>query len=397
MRLARRSGFRQDRRAGLRSTSVKNAARFSIAIAFFGFALFCLHSLSANEPNTFIGHTDNVDQPYVRSVYPFLSGSVLDNCVLCHRGGTVKEKLLNGCDYCHQTHETQGFNQTLNAYGIAFLQAGRTEDAIRKIETQDSDQDGYSNLDELKAMTNPGEAESRPQFPEAPNKILDQAALAKVPTHEQFLLINSANSKDAYALFSGYNVLDLITAAGVDSKSFTSVTIIAADGYRKDFTRDEVLMKYPASTYYAAENFTKDPACPSWIDYPHQLPPGIQDGNPIPGKFRLMIASASNGVQLKPATRSENGTLSGEGPYRLILPQRTASAPDQNHKINNPECPFPYDPAIHHNSGDCVRSVVALQVHPMPQNTREPDWAGRLDEFLTARKLMVFGCLKESL
>ena len=62
-----------------------------------------------------------------------------------------------GCTVCHP----QGNFKELNSYGKAYLNAGRSVDAVKAIDAQDSDGDGLSNADEIKAGTNPGDASSK--------------------------------------------------------------------------------------------------------------------------------------------------------------------------------------------------------------------------------------------
>jgi hypothetical protein len=67
-----------------------------------------------------------------------------------HEGATV------GCTVCHP----EGDFKSLNSYGQAYNDAGRNADAVQAIDADDSDGDGVSNADEIKAGTNPGDAGS---------------------------------------------------------------------------------------------------------------------------------------------------------------------------------------------------------------------------------------------
>jgi len=68
--------------------------------------------------------------------YPAIAGTKLDDCALCHTGGTA-----------------------LNAYGAAYDAAGKNFGAI---ESADSDGDGFSNIAEIVALTFPGDASDKP-------------------------------------------------------------------------------------------------------------------------------------------------------------------------------------------------------------------------------------------
>jgi hypothetical protein len=65
------------------------------------------------------------------------------------------------CNLCH----TDGGGSRRNEYGLAFYRSGFNLAAFKKIEKKDSDQDGVSNVDELIAKSNPGDAKSTPTKP----------------------------------------------------------------------------------------------------------------------------------------------------------------------------------------------------------------------------------------
>jgi hypothetical protein len=75
--------------------------------------------------------------------YPNLNGTILQQCTLCHLG----------------------YPPTLNAYGAAYKSAGRNSAAFATIENLDSDKDGFTNLQEIKSLTFPGDAASFPAVP----------------------------------------------------------------------------------------------------------------------------------------------------------------------------------------------------------------------------------------
>jgi hypothetical protein len=66
-----------------------------------------------------------------------------------------------GCNICH--HEGGGTKR--NGYGDDWQGAGEGMEAFTRIEGRDSDRDGASNLAEIKAGSNPGDATSTPARP----------------------------------------------------------------------------------------------------------------------------------------------------------------------------------------------------------------------------------------
>ncbi len=85
------------------------------------------------------------------STYSFAAMSDGKNIQKVHTDATV------GCTVCHP----QGNFKSLNEYGTAYKEAGRSVDAVKAIDAADSDADGVANADEIKAGTNPGDASSK--------------------------------------------------------------------------------------------------------------------------------------------------------------------------------------------------------------------------------------------
>jgi hypothetical protein len=81
--------------------------------------------------------------------YPAIAGTRLDACIACHT--------LDGLG--------------LNPYGQAVLDNGKDASAFAKIEKLDSDNDGYSNNQEIQAHTFPGFPNDNPQATMQPTPI----------------------------------------------------------------------------------------------------------------------------------------------------------------------------------------------------------------------------------
>jgi len=77
--------------------------------------------------------------------YPILSGSSLQTCDLCHTASVPN----------------------LNPFGAAYKSTGRNNAALTAIENLDSDGDGFTNIQEINALTFPGNSASHPAVPTA--------------------------------------------------------------------------------------------------------------------------------------------------------------------------------------------------------------------------------------
>jgi hypothetical protein len=107
----------------------------SLAAALSILALFLF-----NHPKTV--HATPNELGYAETQYPFIVGAKIDSCTLCHTAvGTY----------------------LFNPYGQAYSdQLGSPAEDFKAIENLDSDGDGYSNLQEIKAGTSPGDPLDHP-------------------------------------------------------------------------------------------------------------------------------------------------------------------------------------------------------------------------------------------
>lgn len=331
---------------------------------------------------------------------------------MCHGGGTVQyykngdtsvaavnTTITNPCQYCHISAQArtsgypsldpdqfykedtlpQTFAATLNPYGTAYLANGRTQAAITAIESMDSDGDGYSNIAEINDNRYPGDAASKPGQPLAPTKTYTMAQVKALANHTQFMLMNTTKQQfDDYTTYTGVTIRNLLIAAGVnpdnpDDVIFTGVTVIAPDGYQTTYTRAQINMQFPNGTLYDVPAFAD--AAMNFITYPETLPAGVTLGNEITNPLYIILAFQREGFDLDMAYYEPTyGRLEGEGPFRLIIPQSTASRPDRGSKVTPYGDGWDYSKPIDHNAGKCVRGVSVIRVEPMPSGYEEFDW-----------------------
>jgi hypothetical protein len=72
--------------------------------------------------------------------------------------GKYGDLAISNCTLCHPDNNTKTFNE----YGTAYKGNGRSTDALTLIESHDSDQDNFTNIEEINAQTYPGDAGSVP-------------------------------------------------------------------------------------------------------------------------------------------------------------------------------------------------------------------------------------------
>jgi hypothetical protein len=358
------------------------------------------------------GHENDADSNNLVSVHPGAVGTRIDDCQTCHRGGAVtasrgKTADLNPCSYCHllpfpDSTITQGgpagYAETLNGFGLAYERAGRDVEALERIASEDSDGDGYANAAEIAALRYPGDAASTPGQQVIPIRTLEWGDLQALTRHEQFMLMNAHRQCDQYVAWGGARVLDVLAAAGVPLTQETTITCFAPDGYATDFTYEQIARPYPRGLYYPgldAASFA-DPE-QGIVEYPpaDQIPAGLAAaGDVIPGDPWLLVAWTRNGEALDPSRLdAASGRLAGEGPYRLIVPQRVPGSPDrsQNRSPSRFTDGRDFDGSKDYNAGLCVRGLVAIRVNPMPPGYEEFDWKNGGYALADQRRLILYG------
>ncbi|MEN6326623.1 MAG: GEGP motif-containing diheme protein [Syntrophomonas sp.] len=333
-------------------------------------------------------HGSDTDSNNFLAAYSSATGTKLDNCYLCHTGGTVSGKSKDSCDYCHLTF---GFTaphgditNTLNQFGKDYLQAGRSQAAFATIGSTDSDSDGFSNDTEIKAGRLPGDAQDNPNVAEAKSKIYSRAQLRSLPRVDQFMALDTSKAGDYYSTYSGVDIWTLLQNAGVRSDA-TSITIFAVDGFSKEFQISDLKVTYPQGKFY-----TKYP----WIRYPGNS--SYQHGDQLPGNLSYLLAYENDGLPLVDGKiNTTTGRLDGEGPYRFVTPLTSPVTPDRSSwSIDREDAPWPYNPnrPTVRNADYCIKSVVAIRINAGTE-AFQYDWNGRAYEFVENGQLVVFGAI----
>ncbi|HOP39823.1 MAG TPA: hypothetical protein PLI53_02145 [Geobacteraceae bacterium] len=373
--------------------------------------VFVFFRLSGIAPAAY-HHMGESDAPKFLATYPDKAGTKLDNCVLCHRGGTYiqangRKVVLGSCQWCHHAYGYDGsgnLEATLNPFGRAYRDKGRSMAALRTIENQDSDGDGYANLEEIAAVRYPGDPNDDPAKVTASYRIFTREQLLAMPQHTQFLLMNTAKAVDAYARFSGVVMEQLLERAGIDT-SAAKITVYSPDGFSQghplepdDSSDPYVKGTYPAATYYYDRVADKDKNPRGWCDYHSPSARGRSHGDPISvaGGLKLLLALRAEGKDLVPGSLGPNNVLKrgSQGPFALVAPQKNPGPPDQPSNASNRDLIWPFDPSFDHNGGFSTKCATIIKVEPLPAGTTDIDATEAGWSYIEQEKIIVYGALQ---
>ena len=374
---------------------------------FLGFVLSAALALAAYH------HQDEMDADKFLAIYPDKAGTKLDHCALCHSGGQYEKKpgkwvSLGSCQWCHHItdygKENQNIGQTMNPYGIDYKNHGRNASAITAIKDFDSDADTYSNDVEINADRYPGDDNDDPTKVVAPSRVYTRAQLEAMTRHSQFLLMNASRQTDEYVEYAGVPVESLLQDAGV-LPAATGITVYAPDGWSNYYPMEpdedpelyHVSGAYPESTYfYHEEADIALNAADGWCDYSAPSCKGRSHGNPIyvSGGLKMILAFKRDGVYLDPGILNVDNKLDGEGPYRLLPPQKIVGPPDQGSNASNQDVVWPYDEfGACHNKGAATRTATIIKVEPLPQGTTDIDILEAGWTYVDQKKFIVYGAI----
>lgn len=348
------------------------------------------------------GHENDVDANNLVSIYPSILGTRLDDCHTCHAGEMEEGKVVsNACDNCHRLmlhgDEVGGytFNETLNQFGLDYLNNGRNKDALKNIKDKDSDGDGFSNDEEILAQRYPGSDLSKPGQETAPLRTVSLDELKGMLSHEQFMLANTTKQQfDDYTTYKGVKVKDLFAALGIDLTGATGITVIAPDGYMKTIPIEQMDKVFPQPIFYSGLDIDTLGADCGFVSYPEKMPEGLSDGAPIDGEHWLLLAYERDGMPMEVSYLDVvEGKIMGDGPLRIVVPQSEPGKPDRGLKYSPTDCNdgFDFNENANHNAGDMVRGVIAIRIDPMPAGVEEFDYMNGGWAYIDAKQLIIYG------
>ena len=381
-----------------------------LGLSFAGWLAGSAAGQEAVSSRAYVGHETDADMNGFIRQYPGAAGTRLDDCQTCHRGGvrgTDTEREYSPCGYCHlltypnskyATGVPKTVTDTLNAYALEYKKAGRAFEAFAAIAGLDSDGDGHRNDAEIADLRNPGDPASRPGLPPAPTITVGWDDIRKLPVQSQLMLMNTTKeSTDDYVVYKGVRVIDLLAAAKVYLTGVTGITVFAPDGYSIDYDLKDINEPFPKGVFYA-EPRSFEGSERAFVKYPGSLPSGVIDGKTIPTAPWLLLAFERDGLPLDPSAYEKGtGRLTGEGPFRLVKPQRDLSGdptkpgrPDRSNKAKAFGDGWDFVPGMDHNAGACIRGACVIRVNPMPEGYEEYDWKNGWP-LIGEKKVVIFG------
>ncbi len=213
-----------------------------------------------------------------RTTYPAAATSQLNSCVLCHidpNGGGTR-----------------------NAYGEAFRNAGHSYTAI---EGADSDGDGFTNLQEIQALTFPGDAASHPPAPSTDTTRPTVTAFTVPATANALTVaITSFTASDNVAV-TGYMVTQSATAPSAGASGWTAT---APSSYTFSAAGGQTLYAWAKD---AAGNVSASRSASTSIT----LPSGADTTPPTVTAFSISQNATSLNVMINTLAASDNVGVTG--------------------------------------------------------------------------------------
>ena len=231
--------------------------------------------------------------------------------------------------------------------------------------------------------------------------VMNFERILQLPDHSEFLLNNASKSDDWYARYRGARIKDLLRYVGIRPEA-TQITVFAPDGFSKTFPIDapdpqspsgiqyDVMGPYPYGYYYGGLDFVE-----------YNFDPGYchDDGYRIPDKLYMLLGYLRDGDPLDKGRLTPDPSnptrlvLEGEGPYRLIVPQKIAGGPDRPSTASPVGDGWDYDGNKDHNAGSSVRSVTAIKVWPLPDGTTDFNWNEGGWNLVDKAKVVIYGAI----
>jgi len=136
-----------------------------------------------------------------------------------------------------------------------------------------------------------------------------------------------------------------------------------------------------------------------WCEYDAPGCIGRSNGDSIfvdGGLKALLAISRDGGTPLETGVLNEDNKLDGEGPYRVVVPQKNVNPPDQASKADNQNVVWPYTENWDHSAGSCSRSATIIRVAPLPEGTTDVDILEAGWSYVDEEKILIYGAIADT-
>lgn len=132
-----------------------------------------------------------------------------------------------------------------------------------------------------------------------------------------------------------------------------------------------------------------------WCRYDAPSAAGRANGDPIDNLegLKLMLAITRDGANLTTGVLNKQNTLDGEGPFRVVSPQKLPGPPDQRSTVTGWTGIWPYDVNADHNAGFSTRSTTIIKIEPLPEGTTDINLLEAGWPYVNEAKIVVYGAI----
>ncbi len=115
------------------------------------------------------------------------------------------------------------------------------------------------------------------------------------------------------------------------------------------------------------------------------------------GGLKAILAIQREGAFLDTGVLNNENKLDGEGPFRIVVPQKIPGPPGQSKSSSVQAVKWPFDGGNgDHNVGACTRSVTIIKVLPLPSGTTDINTMETGSAYVNNNKIVVYGAIDES-
>ena len=154
--------------------------------------------------------------------------------------------------------------------------------------------------------------------------------------------------------------------------------------------------QYPPATYYydleADVDLNPDYG---WCNFTAPSCAGRTHGDQIhvDQGLKAILAYKREDVYLDQGVLNDENKLDGEGPFRLVVPQKYIGPPDQSSRSDQQEVMWSYDYNLDHNAGSCSRSATIIKVEPLPEGMTDIDVLEAGWNYVDQNKIVIYGSI----